>query len=398
MVLEFADKATAGVPIDKLARLREELPAVALTGYFNAGTNGPLPRVVHDAIVNASCRDLTKGRIGPDLYHGVMADSQSVRNLFAEIFKSSPSEVALTRSTSEGLNIALAGMTWRPGDEIITVQLEHVCLFAAIGLIAHRHGATIKIVDIGNGGGDVVAQLEKAITSRTRAIAISHVQWSSGAVMPLKEIAAMASARGILTLIDAAQAAGQVAVDFHDLGVDAYAVSGQKWLCGPSGSGALFVSANGMGQIQPTYLRYGAFDPYGFVMPPEGAKRYEMGETFNPAVQGQAAGLRWLRDEVGFDWLTARVKALGERCHAGLSEIDGIAVTTPTQNMAGLICFSVEGKNVKDVSDAVFQRGYTIRSVDQRPGPAAVRVSTGWWCTEDEVDSLVSAIAEVIKA
>jgi L-cysteine/cystine lyase len=398
MVLQQSTATMPGAAGDKLARLREEMPAVAVTGYFNAGTNGPLPRVVHEAIANASSRDLTQGRIGPNLYPGMMADSQSVRDLFADIFHADPVEVALTRSTSEGLNIALAGMTWRPGDEILTVQLEHVCLFAAMGLTAHRHGAVIKIVDIGNGGGDVVAQLEAAISPRTRAIAISHVQWSSGAVMPLKEIATMARARGILTLVDAAQAAGQIAVDFHDLGVDAYAIAGQKWLCGPNGSGALFVRNDAIGQIQPTYLRYGAFDPYGFVMPPEGAKRYEMGETFNPAVQGQAAGLRWLRDEVEFDWLTARVKKLGRQCHEGLSKIDGVTITTPVHNMAGLVCFTVEGKAVKDVSDAVYKRGHTIRFVDQRPGPAAVRISTGWWCTEDEVDSLVAAITEVARS
>lgn len=398
MVLHAPVTIETGSESDKLARLREQLAAVSTTGYFNAGTNGPLPKAVHDAIVSASNRDYTEGRIGPNLYPGMKADSQAVRELFAEIFNASPAEVALTRSTSEGLNIALMGMTWQPGDEILTVQLEHVCLFSAIAMVCRRHGTAVSIVDIGNGGGDVVAQLEQAITPRTRAITISHVQWSSGAVMPLKEIAAMARARGIMTIVDAAQAAGQIAVNFHDLGIDAYAAAGQKWLCGPNGSGALFVRADRMGQIQPTYLRYGAFDPYGFVLPPSDASRYEMGETFNPAVRGQAAGLRWLKDDVGFDWLTERNRQLGQRCLEGLSKIDGVTVTTPRGRMAGLICFQVEGKAVKDVSDAVYAQGYTIRFVDQRPGPAVVRVSTGWWCTEDEVDGLVGAIAKVVKA
>ena len=334
MVLQKSIETMPGAAGGKLARLREEMPAVAVTGYFNAGTNGPLPRVVHEAIVNASSRDLTQGRIGPNLYPGMMADSQSVRDLFADIFHADPVEVRahpqhIGRPEHRPRRNDLATRQRNSSREL---QLEHVCLFAAMGLTSHRHGAVIKIVDIGNGGGDVVAQLEAAIPPRTRAIAISHVQWSSGAVMPLKEIAAMARARGIMTLVDAAQAAGQIAVDFHDLGVDAYALAGQKWLCGPNGSGALFVRNDAIGQIQPTYLRYGAFDPYGFVMPPEGAKRYEMGETFNPAVQGQAAGLRWLRDEVEFDWLTARVKKLGRQCHEGLSKIDGVTVTTPVQN------------------------------------------------------------------
>ena len=398
MVLHFPETLETSVDRDKLDRLRAELPAVSKTGYFNAGTNGPLPKAVHAAIVGASDRDFTEGRIGPNLYQSMQADEQGVRDLFAEIFNASPAEVALTRSTSEGLNIALMGMQWQPGDEILTVQLEHVCLFSAIGLVCHRHGETLKVVDIGAGAGDVAAQIEQAIGPRTKAIATSHVQWSSGVIMPLKEIAAMARARRIITIVDAAQAAGQIAVDFHDLCVDAYAIAGQKWLCGPNGSGALFVRQDRMGHILPTYLRYGAFDQFGFVVPPPNASRYEMGETFNPAVRGQAAGLRWLKDEVGFDWLTTRHHELGQRCAEGLSKIDGVAVTSPRDRMAGLVCFTVEGKTVKDISDAVYQRGYTIRYVDQRPGPSVVRVSTGWWCTEEEVDGLVAAIAEVARA
>jgi L-cysteine/cystine lyase len=153
-----------------------------------------------------------------------------------------------------------------------------------------------------------------------------------------------------------------------------------------------------MGQILPTYLRYGAFDQFGFVVPPPDASRYEMGEAFNPAVRGQAAGLRWLRDEVGFDWLTARNRELGQRCAEGLSKIEGVTVTSPRDRMGGLVCFTVEGKGVKEVSDAVYEKGYTIRFVDQRPGPSVVRVSTGWWCTEEEVDGLVAAIADVARS
>lgn len=398
MVLHFPDTLEPTADRDKLAALRNELPAVSKTGYFNAGTNGPLPKAVHDAVVNASAHDYADGRIGPNHYAEMKADSQKLRDLLADIFNAAPSEVALTRSTTEGLNIALMGMTWRPSDEILTVQLEHICLFSAIGLVCHRHGATVKVVDIGNGGGDVVGKLAAAIGPRTRAIAISHVQWSSGAIMPLKEIAAMARARGILTIIDAAQAAGQIAVDFRDLGVDAYALAGQKWLCGPNGSGALLVRGDAMGQILPTYLRFGAFDPTGFVVPPPDASRYEMGESFNPAVRGQTAGLRWLKEAVGLDWLAARHRELGQRCAEGLSRIDGVTVSSPRDRMAGLVCFTVAGKTVKEISDAVCEKGYTIRYVDQRPGPAAVRVSTGWWCTEDEVDGLVAAIAAIALA
>ncbi|MER3485696.1 MAG: cysteine lyase, partial [Chloroflexota bacterium] len=84
--------------------------------------------------------------------------------------------------------------------------------------------------------------------------AISHLQWSSGAVMPLAEIAALARERGILIIVDGAQSVGQIRVALHELGVDAYAMSGQKWLCGPNGTGALYLRRDRFADITPVYL------------------------------------------------------------------------------------------------------------------------------------------------
>jgi len=131
--------------------------------------------------------------------------------------------------------------------------------------------------------------------------------------MPVKHIAEMARSRGIITMIDAAQSAGQFPVDLAALGVDAYAMAGQKWLCGPGGSGALFVRKDRLGDIRPTYVRYGAFDPHGFVVPPEGSPRFEMGEMYNPAIRAFNVGLTWIRDEVTFAWAQTRIANLGQK-------------------------------------------------------------------------------------
>src|SRR5262245_50604091 len=205
-------------------------------------------------MVEAAQAELERGRIGPGVYEGLTAGWKQLRAQIADVFGADADEIALMRSTTEGLNVALFGLTWNRGDEVITANLEHGGLFSPLGLLAHRHGVVIRTVDIGNGEGDVVSQLLSAVTPRTRVIAISHLQWSSGAVMPLKDLATEARRRGILTIIDAAQSAGQIPVNLHDLGVDAYALSGQKWLCGPGGSGALYVRRDALSLIQPTYI------------------------------------------------------------------------------------------------------------------------------------------------
>jgi L-cysteine/cystine lyase len=377
--------------------VREALPAVQRQVYLNAGTNGPLPRVVTETLQRAAQEQLERGRIGPGVYESLHEHWKSLRCLIADLFGASPDEIALTRSTTEGLNIALMGMDWQRGDEVITTNLEHGGLFAPLGLVAHRYGVRVRTVDIGHGNGDVTGTIAAALSPRTRAIAISHLQWSSGAVMPLADIAALARPRGILTIVDGAQSVGQIRVALHELGVDAYAMSGQKWLCGPNGTGALYLRRDRFADIKPVYLRWGVFDPAGFVVPPAGAARYEMGEHNAPVTQAQEAGLRWLRDVVGLDWMFDRIAQLGRRCYEGLVSVPGVMVTTPPDRMAGIVCFTVAGWSVKDVADELCRRGFTIRHVDQPPCPLVARVSAGWWNTEAEVDAFVSAVAELVE-
>jgi len=378
--------------------LREQLPAVAVTGYFNAGSNGPIPKVANDAMLSAWSDEYTLGRASLGFYATGATKLTSLRATIASIFNASLSEIAITHSTGEGMNASFNGVMWRPGDEILTTNLEHPALFLAASSVAQRYGLVVNTVDIGMGGGDVMGALAAAITPRTRVIAISHVQWSSGAVMPVREISDFARKNGILTIIDAAQGGGQLDIDFHELGCDVYSMAGQKWLCGPNASGIMLVRQGSLGHFRPTYVRGGSWDEVGFFTPASGAARFENGEMFGPAVLAFDQGLQWLRDEVGFAWLAERNATLGTRTLKALSKVPGVTVNTPAHAMAGMVCFNIDGMHPKAVSEALAERGYTIRYVEAKPCPTSARISTSWWTTEEEVDGLVRAIGEVAKA
>ncbi|MDQ4099770.1 MAG: aminotransferase class V-fold PLP-dependent enzyme [Chloroflexota bacterium] len=385
--------AVAASDVEKLRRLRAELPATSATGYFNAGTNGPLSRRVHETIVAAAERELIGGRIIPGIYEGHADRNDRVREVLASIFGGKPHEYAITRSTNDGLNIALNGIDWNRGDEVVTTALEHPGLMAPLALLANRRGVVIRVADVGDGSGDVVAAIERTMSARTRVIALSHVLWSSGAVLPLSEIAAMADRHGAMVVADAAQSAGQVPVNLGTSGIAAYAMSGQKWLCGPEGTGALYVRESRFADISPTHVRYAQADLSGYVLPASGARRYEMGEAYAPAVLGLEAALLWLRDEVGFDWLYGRIAKLADRFIEGLDDTAGVTVRSPRGKIGGLVCFNVEGMPPQDVAAALYERGFTIRFVAYPPGPTVARASIGWWNTEDEVDALVREVA-----
>ena len=382
----------------KVEALRAQLPAVQTTGYFNTGSNGPIPVVAYEAADATARRELEQGRIVPGVYEENRERNRRFAALAAAIFGADGDEIALTHSATEGLGMALMGMTWSPGDEIITTFEEHPGLLLPLALLARRFGVVTRYADIGDGSSGVIEALASQITSRTRVIAVSHVLWSTGAVLPLSDISKLAREHELMVVVDGAQSAGQVPVDLHTLGVDAYAMAGQKWLCGPEGTGLLYVRRDRFADIAPTYARYGQFEPSGYFIPAEGAKRYEIGEFYSPARAAQEAALRWMRDEVGFDWVYDRIATLGAEFRRRLMSINGITVITPNEPMAGLVNFTVAGLSPQEVTAQLYKRGYTIRYVQTAPCTVSARASIGWWNTEEEVAGLAAAISDLAEA
>src|SRR5918995_4916029 len=192
--------------------LRAQLPAVQTTGYFNTGSNGPIPLVAYEAADATARRELHQGRIVPGVYIENRERNRRFAAMAATVFGADADEIALTHSASEGLGTALMGMTWDPGDEIITTFEEHPGLMLPLALLARRFGVITRYADIGDGASGVVEALASRITSRTRAIAVSHVLWSKGSVLPLREIRELARQHEVMVVVDGAQSAGQVPV------------------------------------------------------------------------------------------------------------------------------------------------------------------------------------------
>jgi L-cysteine/cystine lyase len=383
----------------KLARIRAEIPALSQSGYFNAGTNGPLPKPAHQAVIEASQTELERGRIVPGNYEGAARRNAEVREIIASIAGCEPSDIALTHSTTEGIGAVLMGMEWQAGDEIVTTSLEHPGVTVSLALLSHRFGVKVRVAQLGNGGGDVVAAMEALITPRTKALVFSHLLWSSGAILPIADLAELGRKYNVMTVVDGAQAAGETPLNLAESGVDAYALPGQKWLCGPEGTGALYLRKERLADVSPTYLRYAQVDLSGYLLPKPDVSRFEIGEFYGPSIYGLRASLLFLRDEVNLDsWGYARIAALGKRCWDGISQIPGAQLVTPRERMAGLVNFNLEGWQPADIAKALYERGLTIRYVNYAPGPSSARVSCGWWNTEEEVDRLVQQIAELAAA
>ncbi len=388
--------ATAADP-DKIAAIRAELPAVHERVYLNTGTNGPLPRRAHDALTDYCLIELTEGRIGPAVFARSAELKAATRASLARLLGCDPREVALTHNTTEGMNIALMGLDWQPGDEVVTATTEHPGGLYPVYLLRQRHGVKIRMTDIGLPGVDPLAELRKVLNPKTKAVVLSHVCWSTGMVLPMRAIADLAHSVGALVICDAAQAGGMVPSNCYDLGVDAYACSGQKWLLGPDGTGALFIRQDRLGEIGQTFMGYlsirpGMSDHQGHFVPTEGAQRFEVVSQYPPAVKALGTSLDWIADEVGWDWAYARIAALGRYCYDALAPLDGVTMHTPRDAMAGLVSFTLDGITPPDLTARLYERGVIIRYT---PYPHVNRVATGFYNTEAEIDRLAEQIQEV---
>ena len=375
--------------------VRAALPVTRNVAYLNTGTAGPLPEASLRAMREMQERELHEGRsnIQGFLDFRDMLDLMRVR--LGGMFGCDAAEVAVTHHTTEGMNIALWGMRWHAGEEIVTTSLEHIGGLGPIYALQSRFGVKPVIVECGETGEGALDAITNALTERTRAVALSHVSYSTGYVLPVKEIARRAHAAGALVIVDGAQSAGVIPLDLHDLGVDAYAMPGQKWLCGPEGTGALYVAAAAMDRVGPTFtggFSFESFDELGVYAFQPDARRFEVGSVYRPALAAMNESTRWIAEEVTLPWAYGRIQEVAAYCRRALEGLEGIDIMTPPGPQAGLVTITFPGWEGMAVSEEMADRGIVIRPITR---PAGVRVATGFYNTEEEIDRLVTALREV---
>ncbi|NOX60624.1 MAG: aminotransferase class V-fold PLP-dependent enzyme [Chloroflexi bacterium] len=385
-----------------LDHVRAALPAVRQYAYLNAGSSGPLPEPAIKAMAHEALDEAANGRIRFETFFAKKRPAMAgLRAAFARLLDADASEIALTHNTTDGVNMAVWGQPWREGEEIVVTDLEHEGGVMPAYLAAKRFGLkvrTLRLLDAPPS--DAANIVDDGLSHRSRLLIVSHVSWANGARLPLKEIAEAAHARGCRVLVDAAQSAGAIPVSMRELGVDYYAVPGQKWLCGPEGMGALFVKTEAMDALSPTFTGYfalsdqeNAWDCFGRMVLASDARRYENSSIYFPGVFGMLAALEWLESEVGWDWAFGRIAHLHAYARKCLAENPRILIFTPDE-AAGLLHFRLTNDDDPEaVNQALVTRGVRIRTI---PHMRCLRVSTGFWNTEAEIDALAAALKEIL--
>jgi len=368
---------------------REMFPALATNDsvYLNTGSSGPPPDYVIEAMRRAD--DLCSG---PAYLEGVglfahQAESNSLAREAASRLIGAD-DVALTQNTTHGMNLGIGSINWREGDEVVSITTEHPGCLVPLHNLKRRFGVEVNLVS----PPVTPEKIEASLTPNTRLVALSHVDWTNGEVLPLREICAVARDRGVLTLIDGAQSVGNIPVDVPATGADMYAFTGHKWVLGPEGMGAFYVKPN-LPVYSPNvgYLSLPTpadFDPSGDYELRSDARRFEA-STMSPALAGgfaAAAEAACERGESGFDAIRHRANLLLDL----LSGLPRITLRSPRPAQSGLVSFEVEGVEASDAAARLLEQRFILRYI---PGPNSyVRASTHLFNTEDELERLAEAV------
>jgi L-cysteine/cystine lyase len=385
---------------EKVAAIREALPATSAGIYLDTGFAGPLPSETVRAMRETEDWEIRVGRATPDSWEAFLDRMEEARAVIAALLSSDPDSVALTHSTTEGMTVATWAHDWRPGDQAVTSGEEHPGTLAPLVALRDRRGVELSIVHVPLGSDDknVVDAFDRAITERTRLVAISHVTWATGTVLPIHEIGALARARGAWFAVDGAQAAGAIRTDVPASGADFYALSGHKWLLGPEGTGALWAGPRAQADARQTLAGSQSFESLtmdGRGTPSHGARRFEASGFHRPSVIGLARGVGWLEMYVGLEWAYERASRLFRETAARLAVIPGVTLRTPIDHAATLLTFRISGWGCQQARDELSRRVFAIlRAI---PELDAIRASIAFFNTDDELSRFVDAVAELAR-
>ena len=354
--------------------------------YLNTAALGPTPRFVLEATLKA-WRELETDPVTMAYADGaVHLATDRAREQLAGLIGCSAEELLITRSATGAMNSAASGMMLGRRDRVLTTDVEHEGGTVCWSYLKRRNGIEIDTISIAPTDHDtraILQRFEQALTTFTKVISVSHVVSSTGLRLPVAEIAALARSRGILSVVDGAQAVGGMAVNVKALGCDAYAGTGHKWLMGPKGTGFLYISKDARSAIQPVER--------------EGGTRFVTSSTgvgSLPLVVGLGTAAEAMKDR-GMSAVESRVVELRNRAYAGLKDIRRIQVVSPPPGplATALVAFklpdTVDSRSFRDV---LLTRYNIVIKVAEKRWFNGNRISPHIFNTEAEIDEAIKAI------
>lgn len=369
-----------------LDRVRREFPIVETCVFLNHAAAGPIPRRSQ-----AAMGEVIADHVGHALLHKDTWDARTrrVRAQAARLLNARPDQIAFIKNTSEGLSLAANGLDWRAGENVVVPGGDFPSVVYPWLNLAER-GVEVRRV-AARAGRVLVDDIADAIDARSRAVAISTVQFASGFRADLAAIGQLCRDRDLLFVVDGIQSLGALTLDVAACGIDVVAADAHKWLLGPQGIGIFFCSDRALDRLRVRTVGWlSVRDPFAFhyqldLLPDAG--RFEPGTENNIGIYGLGGTLE-LIEEVGIATIESRVLVLTDLLCAGLAR-RGYRVVSPREGAerSGIVIFN----HADRPTDDLFRRLTAARiAVSVRGG--GIRVSPHYYNSEDEIAGVLAAL------
>lgn len=320
---------------------------------------------------------------------------ETLRSKLAAMLGVTADELAITRNTSEGSNIIVKGVELKPGDEVIVTEHNHPSNYDSWKVRAKRDGFVVKAVPVpvpARSAADLISSIERAITPRTRVIAITHVTSTTGILYPARAIAEIARKHNCFMHLDGAQTFGAIDVNLGEIGCDSYSTSAHKWPMGPLEAGILYVRASRIPELWPSIVTAGWADNL------KGARKFEVfGQRDDPRVVALEAAVDFLQ-MVGIRNIETRVQALTSRAKLELSKLPDVQLKTNMEPelSAGVIKFKLKRVATKQAYDTLWEKHRLAIAMTPSGDSEGLRFSPHVYNSPDEIDAAVSAVKSLL--
>lgn len=372
--------------------------------FNNAGSSLP-PDVVVDTVINYLNAEAACGGYETEAKYKQQLDD--TYTLVARLINAETNEIALVENASTAWILAFNGVDFKPGDVVLSTEMEYVTNL--IGLLNAKKtlGIEIKVIPNDEQGNFSLSALEEAISPKTKLIAVTHIPSTAGGMIPIVAIGQIAHKYGILYLVDACQSAGQIPVDVKEIGCDMLAVTGRKYLRAPRGTGFLFVRKAVQDQLKLTFIdgSTAAVVTEDDFKVRDDARRFELYEKNRALLLGLGKAVEYALN-IGVDRIWLRIQYLAGLLRNQLENIEGITVHDTGDQKCGIVTFSVKGidsatvKNLlaeKQINVSVGKAVSTLIYMNKHHLTSIVRASVHYYNTVEEIGVLCEALKSIMN-
>ena len=383
--------APGGAPTDEpfwgLVRAQFLIPPDRI--YLNNGTLGPSPHIVVDAVTEHT------RRVAMTYPPGVAWDD--LKQSLSSLLGGDADGFVFPRNTTEAMNFVAHGIELAPGDEVLTTDHEHIGGLEPWRLVTTRQGLPLRVVALpvpALSPDELLEAVWSGVTDRTRVMCVSHLTFTTGTILPIRELADRCAERGIVLAVDGAHPPGMMRLDLGELGGDFYASSPHKWLLAPQGTGLLYISEGWRERLWPT-LASGGWDDLSL-----GAQRFNhMGTMDESRLAGLLAACEFFL-AIGMDRVEGRVRYLQGLLQDGLASISGVTLATPSDNnmRAAMISFQIEGAESSALQGHLSRTARIRTRVIGEYDYGWMRLSTHIYNGPDEIERVLELLSGVARS